>query len=387
MIILLIGLLGSGKSSVGKQLAENLNYPFVEMDEVVLKHSGFSSIEEIYDQGISLWKEFEQEVSKELSFSDNLVIACGGGIVENNINLLYFKEHCKDLHIVFLKTKSETILKRSNNQNKGKKLTARAVHHLLSKREKLYLEEANMVINTDTKNISAITHEIMLKIFENESPDHLHLYQKLLLLCIDKKEQNFYVDVQGTLNNWLLVAILIELVLQKKIKIISNGIEILDPWYVPTDEIIRLVFHHITTPPNPNRLGTELQNLYIIDRKTIFRRIINDMVEKNLLKVEQHKIFMLQSLFFYEPASPVITDIIIKDVLDNISKKEISTKDIYLFVLLDKLNMANKIFGEESVVLFRQKIDHLIRHDPTFVQLELLKKETVWALSYFSYKP
>ena len=102
MTILLLGLMGSGKSTIGKLLAEHFGYKFHEMDHLVLEQSGFNSVSEVYEHRMSLWKESELEVSKELSKKENLVIAASGGLSENQLNILYFQENCKHLEIVFL---------------------------------------------------------------------------------------------------------------------------------------------------------------------------------------------------------------------------------------------------------------------------------------------
>lgn len=100
MLILLIGLPGSGKSTVGQALAKKLHYTYLNMDEKVLKRTGFATIKDVYEHRKSLWKEYEMIISKELSVQDNVVIACTGGIVENAINFLYYKENAQNGHVI-----------------------------------------------------------------------------------------------------------------------------------------------------------------------------------------------------------------------------------------------------------------------------------------------
>jgi shikimate kinase len=94
--------MGSGKTTIGKLLAEHFNYEFHEMDHLVLNQSGFNSVSEVYEHRMSLWKESELEVCRQLSKKENQVIAASGGLSENQLNLLYFQENCKHLEIVFL---------------------------------------------------------------------------------------------------------------------------------------------------------------------------------------------------------------------------------------------------------------------------------------------
>ena len=117
MIVLLLGLMGSGKTSSGRLLAQKLELKFVEMDLLILEKTGFNSVSEVYEHRMSLWKEAEMEVSKELSKQQNIVIATSGALAENQINLLYFQENCKHLEIIHLEVEVEEAEKRLLNSN------------------------------------------------------------------------------------------------------------------------------------------------------------------------------------------------------------------------------------------------------------------------------
>nr|YP_009530540.1 shikimate kinase [Paulinella micropora]AXY63229.1 shikimate kinase [Paulinella micropora] len=79
--IYMVGIMGSGKSTVGKPLARLLNYTFIDTDKVIEEVAN-SKIAEIFrDHGESYFRQLEQEVLKEVSQRHSLVIATGGGIV------------------------------------------------------------------------------------------------------------------------------------------------------------------------------------------------------------------------------------------------------------------------------------------------------------------
>jgi shikimate kinase len=77
--IYLIGFMGSGKSSVGKQLAAKLNYSFVDLDKYIEESNGIS-INEIFEiKGEKEFRNIEFNALKKLAGTKNTLIACGGG--------------------------------------------------------------------------------------------------------------------------------------------------------------------------------------------------------------------------------------------------------------------------------------------------------------------
>ena len=85
--IALIGFMGAGKTVVGKALAEKLGRKFIELDSLIEEKAG-KSIPEIFRQDDEVvFRELEIEVTKDVADSKNQVIACGGGIVLNKINI------------------------------------------------------------------------------------------------------------------------------------------------------------------------------------------------------------------------------------------------------------------------------------------------------------
>ncbi len=109
--IALIGFMGTGKTVVGKVLAKKLNRKFVELDSLI-EHKTGKSIPDIFQQdGEVAFRELEIEVTKEVSRDRNLVIACGGGLVLNKINIDRLKNGSV---IVCLTASPRVILKRTS---------------------------------------------------------------------------------------------------------------------------------------------------------------------------------------------------------------------------------------------------------------------------------
>jgi len=152
MNILLNGLMCSGKSTIGRLIADKLNYKFIEQNELVLINTGYSTIDEVYSDRYTLWLESEIEGSRELSKYDNQVIACCGDFVENLINIKYFQESSSDYLIILLDAPIEILTERvlknrisisAIDQEKIK----RNFSKLFRERDSIYRSSANHIID------------------------------------------------------------------------------------------------------------------------------------------------------------------------------------------------------------------------------------------------
>ena len=169
--IALIGFMGAGKTAVGRVLAEKLGKEFVELDALIEKKTG-KSISEIFEQdGEIAFRELEIGVTKEVSRRKNLVIACGGGIVLNKINIDRLKNEAV---VVYLKTSPGTILKRvSDNSNERPLLKsadkATRIEELLKFRQPFYERAADITINTSRLGVAKVAERIIEKLKQNAS--------------------------------------------------------------------------------------------------------------------------------------------------------------------------------------------------------------------------
>jgi len=147
--IFLIGLMGSGKSSVGKLLAARLGKDFHDSDDEVVKRTGVD-IQTIFDiEGEDSFREREQKVIEDLTGLDNVVLATGGGAVlrqENRRNLksrgfvIYLNAGAGQLYNRLRYDKTRPLLQTDNPKAKLKSL--------LTAREPLYLETADWIFNS-----------------------------------------------------------------------------------------------------------------------------------------------------------------------------------------------------------------------------------------------
>ena len=168
--IALIGFMGVGKTAVGRALAKRLNRQFVELDSLIEQKAG-KSIPKIFEQdGEIAFRELEIEVAKEVSQGRNLVIACGGGIVLNKINIDRLK---KESVIVYLTASPMVILRRTSGDGGQRPLLkasnkAQNIQELLRFRKPFYERAADIEIDTSKLSISSVAEQIIAELKKDE---------------------------------------------------------------------------------------------------------------------------------------------------------------------------------------------------------------------------
>lgn len=104
--LVLIGMSGGGKTTLGKMAAEKLGKTFVDTDEEIVKHIGMPISDFFAKEGESAFRKIETEVLHACSAQNNLVISTGGGIVKNPLNVEYLKRNGR---IIWLKRDAELL--------------------------------------------------------------------------------------------------------------------------------------------------------------------------------------------------------------------------------------------------------------------------------------
>ncbi len=159
--IILIGFMGSGKSSVSHHLSYTLKMQEIDTDKYISDEQKMS-IPEIFSQkGEEYFRDLETNLLKNLQNKNSLIISCGGGMPlrEENQKLL------KILGTVFLLTASpETTFNRVKNNNNrpllNDNMNLEYITKMIESRKDKYLKTADFVIDTDNKTISEICNEI-----------------------------------------------------------------------------------------------------------------------------------------------------------------------------------------------------------------------------------
>ena len=163
MNLVLCGMMGAGKTTIGVKIAELTGRKWYDTDGVITDRYGkISDIFEFY--GEAHFRKIETEVVKELAALDNLVISTGGGLVLKSENNALLK---KDGKIVFLRASVDTLVARLNGDNSRPLLQAseqnvRArLEKLLRERAPIYEHVADFTVDVDGKTPKQIAEEII----------------------------------------------------------------------------------------------------------------------------------------------------------------------------------------------------------------------------------
>jgi shikimate kinase len=162
MNIVLTGFMCTGKTSVGKLLAEKLGYQFVDTDDLIEQRVGMKISDIFAVYGEPYFRDVETEVVKEVAKKDKFVISTGGGVVLRKVNM---DELRKNGIIVNLTAKPETIYNRLKNQPGVRPLLNKPnpmneIIKLLSQREEYY-KNCDLRIETDNFTVEQIVQQIL----------------------------------------------------------------------------------------------------------------------------------------------------------------------------------------------------------------------------------
>jgi len=161
--IFLIGPRGSGKTTLGKIVAKELNMNFIDTDEEIIKHSGVDIENYVKMHGWEKFRDLESEILKKVCSHKSIVCATGGGIVlrEENRNLIREKGF-----VFYLMGDVLTLEKRimADEKNKNRPpLTDLSLRDellvTLREREPLYLSIAHFILRAD-KNLNELKEDV-----------------------------------------------------------------------------------------------------------------------------------------------------------------------------------------------------------------------------------
>ncbi len=158
----LIGMMGSGKSAVSKELNKITNIKLYEADDIFEFENNIKIKDFFKTQGEEKFRQIETEILKKILLNEEFIISTGGGVIlsPENRKLLFYN----DIKTIYLKTSSETIYQRIKNDKKRPLLMVenpkKEIETILNIREQFYLM-ADKTIETDNKTIEEITEEII----------------------------------------------------------------------------------------------------------------------------------------------------------------------------------------------------------------------------------
>ena len=162
--ICLIGMPGSGKTTLGKEIARVFDYEFIDMDSLIKKETGLKISQIFSNKGEEYFRSIETSILEKIILNDKkLIISTGGGIVLKNQKIL------KKTYNIYLECNINTLVKRLNSSKERPLIgdnIVQNVNQLLIEREILYKTISNAIVdsNKTKKNIinqiqEIITHE------------------------------------------------------------------------------------------------------------------------------------------------------------------------------------------------------------------------------------
>lgn len=165
MIISLIGLPGSGKSTVGRQLARRLQLPFFDSDHVIEQQLGCSIRSYFEREGEDKFRDLEETVVDELTQKSQGVLSTGGGVVLRPANRKHLRERGQ---VVYLNSMPDELFRRLRHDVNRPLLQVAdplaRLRDLYAVRDPLYRETAHFVIETGRPSVASLVNMIVMQL-------------------------------------------------------------------------------------------------------------------------------------------------------------------------------------------------------------------------------
>jgi len=159
--IALIGFMGVGKSSVGRLVASQLHFDFVDTDELIEQRAGKNIGAIFAEQGEAAFREMERQLLAEMMDWRRRVIATGGGMAANEVNISSLKQHALT---VCLWASAESIWVRVRHQAHRPLLQdanpQEKIRSLLAERAPFY-RQADVLVNSEMRSIREVAQQVL----------------------------------------------------------------------------------------------------------------------------------------------------------------------------------------------------------------------------------
>ena len=164
--IVLLGMMGSGKSTIGYLLSNKINSDFYDIDKIIEEEEGLKITEIFENKGENYFRKIEEKICLKILKFNKKIISLGGGSFLNN----KIREEIQNNHVSFwLNWNTSTIIRRiKKNKNRPilKGMSENEINKLLIKRKKIY-EKAHLKINCENLSKNEIINKI-IKLYEGK---------------------------------------------------------------------------------------------------------------------------------------------------------------------------------------------------------------------------
>lgn len=165
MRLALVGLPGSGKTTVGRQLARRLSLPFVDTDQVLEQRIDCSIREFFAREGETRFRDLEEQVIDEVTQGGDGILSTGGGVVLRPAN----REHLHQrTHVIYLRSTPEEVFRRLRHDQNRPLLQVedplRKLRELHAERDPLYRETAHFVVDTGRPSLATLVNMIVMQL-------------------------------------------------------------------------------------------------------------------------------------------------------------------------------------------------------------------------------
>lgn len=159
--IILVGLMGAGKSTIGRNLARQLGKEFYDSDRVIEQRTGVDIATIFEIEGEQGFRDREEQVISDLCRMDNIVLATGGGSILREVNRNNMKKYG---HVIYLCTTAEMLYSRIRYDKSRPLMQTKSpldtLKKLLKDREPFYMEVADTVITTGKQKATSIVKRV-----------------------------------------------------------------------------------------------------------------------------------------------------------------------------------------------------------------------------------
>lgn len=164
-MIVCVGLPGSGKSTIGRQLARRLDVRFFDSDSVIERRIGCSIRTFFEREGELAFRDIEQDVIDELTQIPPCVLSTGGGVVLRQANRDNLHQRCQ---VVYLHSAPEEVFRRLRHDQSRPLLQVAdplaRLKELYALRDPLYREAAHFVVETGRPSVTALVNMIVMQL-------------------------------------------------------------------------------------------------------------------------------------------------------------------------------------------------------------------------------